>query len=309
MSLYDDTKIFGMLPLGKSLHAVLGLLFVFLFITQTCIEKDNSTIIFQLCTAALSFNLALDAAEQGLWASATVYHWIHDVSVFFIFTNGLAAIGFTESRSLFNVFKEKKRMQKSPKTDIALNCLFVAASFITSAAFDSPTCQLFFCLYLGYLLFRVHNYLHSAVLSDMLKAFPLLNVNSSAFTVLVILASLESSTVHVFLTTSLMPEEIKVNDKTSRYLLTFFTVSVAQFLHINFTFSTNMFAEQIASYQIALTRHYPRGLHTNGEIFLVWTVFSAVALLMMGIGLSLMVNLELMFGGLYVLLEISCEWY
>lgn len=30
---------------------------------------------------------------------------------------------------------------------------------------------------------------------------------------------------------------------------------------------------------------------------------------MMGIGLSLMVNLELMFAGLYVLLEISCEWY
>lgn len=120
---------------------------------------------------------------------------------------------------------------------------------------------------------------------------------------------MEFSTVHVFLTTSLIPEQIEVRNRASRYLVAFFTISVAQFLHINFTFSTNMFAEQIASYQIALTRHYPRGLHTKGEIFLIWTIFSAASLLMMGIGLSLVVNLELMFGGLYVLLEISCEWY
>jgi hypothetical protein len=31
-------------------------------------------------------------------------------------------------------------------------------------------------------------------------------------------------------------------------MVMFFKISVAQFLHINFTFSTNMFAEQIASY-------------------------------------------------------------
>jgi len=30
---------------------------------------------------------------------------------------------------------------------------------------------------------------------------------------------------------------------------------------------------------------------------------------MMGVGLSLMVNLELMFAGLYILMEITCEWY
>ena len=84
---------------------------------------------------------------------------------------------------------------------------------------------------------------------------------------------------------------------------------VAQFLHINLTFSTSIFAEQIASYQVALTRHYPQGLHKNGEIFLLWTIFSCVALLMMGIGLALMVNLELMFVGFYVLVEVVCEWY
>jgi hypothetical protein len=204
--LSDDTKIFGFVPLGKALHAVLGLLFVFLFITQTCIEKDNSTIVFQLCTAALSFNLALDATDQGLWVSATVYHWIHDISVYFIFTNSLATIGFNESRSIFNLFKEKKRMQKSPKIDIALNCLFVAVSFITSSGFIYPACHFFFCLYLGYLMFRVHNYLHNFVFSDMLKAFPLINVNSSAFTICTIVFCMELSTVHVFLATSLLPD-------------------------------------------------------------------------------------------------------
>jgi hypothetical protein len=139
-------------------------------------------------------------------------------------------------------------MQKSPKTDIVLNSLFVGISFATSTFFEYPACHLFFCLYLGYLLFRVHNYLHNFVFNDMLKAFPLLNVNSSAFTVLALVLCMEFSTVHVFLTTSLIPEEIQSKDRLSRYLISFFTISVAQFLHINFTFSTNMFAEQIASY-------------------------------------------------------------
>lgn len=41
----------------------------------------------------------------------------------------------------------------------------------------------------------------------------------------------------------------------------------------------------------------------------MWTIFSAISVIMLGLALSLMVNFELMFGGFYVLLEISCEWY
>ena len=139
-------------------------------------------------------------------------------------------------------------MRKSPKTDIALNSLFAGISFLTSSTFAYPACHLFYCLYLGYLMFRVHNYLHNFVFSDMLKAFPLINLNSSAFTIFTIAISMELSTVHVFLTTNLLPEQIVVTEKAIRYMVMFFTISVAQFLHINFTFSTNMFAEQIASY-------------------------------------------------------------
>ena len=195
ISLKGEETIFGTIPLGKAIHAIIALLFVFIFITQTCIEKDNSTIVFQICTASLGFNLALDAAEQGLWVSATVYHWIHDLSIYFIVTKALIAVGFSESPSLFNVFKEKKRMHKHPKTDIALNIFFVLLSWITGSFFTQTTCQLFFCLYLGYLLFRVHNYLHNFVLSDMLKPFPMLNLNSSAFALFFVVACMEFPTV------------------------------------------------------------------------------------------------------------------
>lgn len=79
--------IFGVVPLGKTIHMVLVLLFFFIFITQTCIDKDNSTIIFQLSTAVMSFLFAVDSAEAGLWVSATFYKWMHDISVFFILSN------------------------------------------------------------------------------------------------------------------------------------------------------------------------------------------------------------------------------
>lgn len=302
----NATKLFGMFQLGDTIHAILIILFILIFMTQTCIEKDGSTIVFQLCTAALTLNLSADASDQGMVVSATVYHWVHDITVFFITTNCLVALGFTECRSLFNLFKEKKRTQKSPKMDIMLNCLFVGISYLNSASFPEPTCQLFLGLYLGYLLFRLHNYLHNFVLSDIVKPFPLVNLNSSATAVLLVVGWAEFQTVTLFLSTSMQPHEIP----NSSYLLPIFTMIVAQFLNLNFTFTYgNMFAEQIYNYQVALSKNYPKGLRSHGESFLFWSFFTCLGLLMMGIGFSLQVNCELIFAGLLILLETNSEWY
>jgi hypothetical protein len=227
-------------------HFLLVLLFFFLFITQTCIDKDNSTIIFQLCTGALSFNLALDSAEADLWVSATFYKWMHDISAYFILANSIAASGLSEG-FLFNVFKEKKRMLKSPKIDIALNTIFVMQSWITSSFLRHPTCQLFFCLYTGFLLFRVHNYLHNFTFSDTLKPFPLLNLTSSALIVLLTVLVAEAGSIMSLLENK--PVKYESSDARSNfYFCTFFTLMFAQFLHVNLIFSTHMFAEYIASY-------------------------------------------------------------
>lgn len=239
----DDKTIFGFIPLGKIVHVVLVLLFFFLFITQTCIDKDKSTIIFQLCTAALSLNLAFDSAEQELWVSATFYKWMHDIAVYFILTSCLETLGFNEVYSLFNVFKEKKRMLKHPKTDLMINAIFVFVSWMSSQYFLNPACHLFECLYTGYLLFRFHNYLQNYHISDMLKPWPIVNLNSSALTLMLTVLASEFSDIYLFLSTSITPDEIKQQMKAvyqnsntmihlseikaNNYLCNFFALTVA----------------------------------------------------------------------------------
>ena len=222
------------------------MLFLFLFIFYTCIDKDKSTILFQLSYAALTFNLSLDADENKLWTSSTFYHFIFDMSCYFIISSCLTRLGFAEINDLFNVFKEKKRMQKSPLVDIALNFLYVACAYISSSYFGTHTCQFFYCCYLGYFFFRIHNYLHIFVISDFMKSFPMLNLNSSALTIFIVVTSLEFGTVNQFLTTNILPQEITETrslKKTEKYLFLIFTFSIAQSLFIMFTSTTNMFAE------------------------------------------------------------------
>lgn len=222
------------------------MLFLFLFIVYTCIDKDKSTILFQLSCAALTFNLSLDADENKLWTSSTFYHFIFDMSCYFIISSCLTRLGFAEINDLFNVFKEKKRMQKSPLVDIALNFLYVACAYISSSYFGTHTCQFFYCCYLGYFFFRIHNYLHIFVISDFMKSFPMLNLNSSALTIFIVVTSLEFGTVNQFLTTNILPQEITETrslKKTEKYLFLIFTFSIAQSLFIMFTSTTNMFAE------------------------------------------------------------------
>ena len=222
------------------------MLFLFLFIFYTCIDKDKSTILFQLSCAALTFNLSLDADENKLWTSSTFYHFIFDMSCYFIISSCLTRLGFAEINDLFNVFKEKKRMQKSPLVDIALNFLYVACAYISSSYFGTHTCQFFYCCYLGYFFFRIHNYLHIFVISDFMKSFPMLNLNSSALTIFIVVTSLEFGTVNQFLTTNILPQEITETrslKKTEKYLFLIFTFSIAQSLFIMFTSTTNMFAE------------------------------------------------------------------
>ena len=222
------------------------MLFLFLFIVYTCIDKDKSTILFQLSCAALTFNFCLDADENKLWTSSTFYHFIFDMSCYFIISSCLTSLGFAEINDLFNVFKEKKRMQKSPLVDIALNFLYVACAYISSSYFGTHTCQFFYCCYLGYFFFRIHNYLHIFVISDFMKSFPMLNLNSSALTIFIVVTSLEFGTVNQFLTTNILPQEITETrslKKTEKYLFLIFTFSIAQSLFIMFTSTTNMFAE------------------------------------------------------------------
>lgn len=222
------------------------MLFLFLFIFYTCIDKDKSTILFQLSCAALTFNLSLDADENKLWTSSTFYHFIFDMSCYFIISSCLTRLGFAEINDLFNVFKEKKRMQKSPLVDIALNFLYIACAYISSSYFGTHTCQFFYCCYLGYFFFRIHNYLHIFVISDFMKSFPMLNLNSSALTIFIVVTSLEFGTVNQFLTTNILPQEITETrslKKTEKYLFLIFTFSIAQSLFIMFTSTTNMFAE------------------------------------------------------------------
>ena len=235
---------------------------MFLFITYTCIDKDKSTILFQISLAALTFNLSIEADEKKLWNSSTFYHFIFDMSCYFIISTCLSSLGFTEINDLFNVFKEKKRMQKSPLVDIGLNFIYVAFAYISSSYFGTHTCQFFYCCYMGYFLFRVHNYLHIFVISDFMKSFPMLNLNSSALTIFIVVTSLELGTVNQFLTTNLMPHEMTETrnlQKVEKYLFLIFTFSIAQSLFIIFASTTNMFAESIACHQIALTKNYPRG--------------------------------------------------
>lgn len=208
-------------------------------------------------------------------------------------------------------------MLKHPRADIGINFVFVFVSWYSSSYFGVPQCSLFCCLYSGYLIFRVHNYLHNFVLSDMLKPFPVLNLNSSSFTILVTVLLSEAQSVHLFLTTDLTSSQIGHiygESKINMYLCVFFSIMVAQFLHTNLTFSTHMFAEQIASYQVALARHYPRGHATNlhwrsyaSEAWLAKTIFSCLALLMIGVGFAL--SFELIFGGAFVLMECQLEWF
>ena len=235
---------------------------MFLFITYTCIDKDKSTILFQISLAALTFNLSIEADEKKLWNSSTFYHFIFDMSCYLIISTCLSSLGFTEINDLFNVFKEKKRMQKSPLVDIGLNFIYVACAYISSSYFGTHTCQFFYCCYMGYFLFRVHNYLHIFVISDFMKSFPMLNLNSSALTIFIVVTSLELGTVNQFLTTNLMPHEMTETrnlQKVEKYLFLIFTFSIAQSLFIIFASTTNMFAESIACHQIALTKNYPRG--------------------------------------------------
>ena len=44
-------------------------------------------------------------------------------------------------------------------------------------------------------MFRIHNYLHNFVLSDMVKPFPMLNLNASAFALFFVVACIEFPTV------------------------------------------------------------------------------------------------------------------
>jgi hypothetical protein len=83
VSVLDGALIFGILPLGTLLHGVIALLFCLLIITQTFIQQQSTTIIFQLCFAAFFFNVSYEASEMGFPISATLYHWVHDVIVLF----------------------------------------------------------------------------------------------------------------------------------------------------------------------------------------------------------------------------------
>jgi len=129
LNMSDDTTIFGHIPLCYSIQAVLTLLFVFIFITQTCIEKGNSTIIFQVCCAALGYSLSVDAEIDHKTLSASLYHWMHDLSVYFIVVNALTMIGIQDAHDTFNIFKEKKRSQKSPGRDLTVNLILVLFSW------------------------------------------------------------------------------------------------------------------------------------------------------------------------------------
>jgi hypothetical protein len=200
-------------------------------------------------------------------------------------------------------------MQRNPKMDLVLNLMFVVVSWLTSIAFDQPACWLAFSFYTGYLLFRIHNYAHMHLLSDTLKPFPMLNINSSVLTLLLVTFRMQCTVVYVFLSTDILPEDIVSLHLDHDVFVPFFTLMIAQFLYINFTFSTNMFAEQIASYQVALTRNYPQGTKNNGDTTLVWTLFASIGLIMAGLGMALMFNYELMFMSLYMLVEITNEWY
>jgi hypothetical protein len=103
-----------------------------------------------------------------------------------------------------------------------------------------------------------------------------------------------------------MQEDAKlkaIEDRATSYMLAMFTILIAQFLYYNFLFATNLFAEQIASYQIALVKDYPKGQQTNSESFLLWSFFTSLSVPMIGLGCALNWNAEMIFAGLYTMLE------
>ena len=76
----------------------------------------------------------------------------------------------------------------------------------------------------------------------------MLNLSASSLQIFLIVTTLEFPTVNQFLTTNIMPHEIKNDKKAEKYLFAVFTMSIAQFLLIIFTFTSYIFAEEIACF-------------------------------------------------------------
>ena len=164
----------------------------------------EASLLFQFCATSVAWSYTLHSDASGDWFMIVFMHTIVTMLIRSVVNTVIMQLGYDPDADDFAIMKPDS--SKRPVLSLAHNLVLVVLSYFTSYQIESTHVEYWFIFYSSFFVYRLWKLVYPKLPLTM-QAFPLFNLTSTAFLLLVLTSMNEWPSVRNVIETRMPPDD------------------------------------------------------------------------------------------------------